>query len=120
MHPHAWLFFKRSFNGAAIVYYSYIGYDSVSTMAEEVHKPAKTMPIGISGSVLVVTVLYCLMAASLVVLVPYDQVSMPYLSPAIMYNYRLIDPFTRPVLNLHQSRRRCRMSDEFLRNCLAS
>lgn len=66
---------KGIFNGAAIVFYSYSGYDSVSTLAEESQKPAKTMPIGISGSVLVVTVLYCLMATSLVLMVPYDQVN---------------------------------------------
>lgn len=65
---------KGIFNGAAVVYYSYIGYDSVSTLAEETNKPAKTMPIGISGSVVVVTLLYCLMATSLTLLVPYDEV----------------------------------------------
>ena len=65
---------KGIFNGAAIVFYSYSGYDSVSTLAEESQKPSKTMPIGISGSVVVVSVLYCLMATSLVLMVPYDQV----------------------------------------------
>lgn len=65
---------KGIFKGAATVFYSYVGYDSVSTLAEETHKPAKTMPLAISGSVIVVTVLYCLLAASLVFLVPYDQV----------------------------------------------
>lgn len=62
------------FNGAAAVYVSYIGYDAVSTMAEEVENPVKNIPIGVSGSVILVTVLYCLMAASMSALLPYDMV----------------------------------------------
>lgn len=62
------------FNGAAMVYLSYIGYDAVSTMAEEVRNPVKDIPIGVSGSVILVTVLYCLMAASMSMLLPYDMV----------------------------------------------
>lgn len=63
------------FNGAALVYVSYIGYDAVSTMAEEVENPAKNIPIGVTGSVVIVTVLYCLMAASMSALLPYDLVN---------------------------------------------
>lgn len=63
------------FNAAAIVFFSYIGYDAVSTMAEEVQNPSKNMPRGIVGSVIIVTVLYCLLAASISFLVPYDLVS---------------------------------------------
>lgn len=62
------------FNGAAVVYLSYIGYDAVSTMAEEVKNPTRDIPIGVSGSVVLVTVLYCLMAASMSMLLPYDAV----------------------------------------------
>lgn len=62
------------FNGAALVYLSYIGYDAVSTMAEEVKNPVKDIPVGVSGSVILVTVLYCLMAASMSMLLPYDMV----------------------------------------------
>ncbi|KAM5551103.1 hypothetical protein ABKV19_026101 [Rosa sericea] len=62
------------FNGASMVYLSYIGYDAVSTMAEEVRNPVKDIPIGVSGSVLIVTVLYCLMAASMSKLIPYDMI----------------------------------------------
>lgn len=60
--------------GAAMVYLSYIGYDAVSTMAEEVHDPVRDIPIGVSGSVAIVTVLYCLMAASMSKLIPYDLI----------------------------------------------
>lgn len=62
------------FNGAAMVYLSYIGYDAVSTMAEEVRNPVKDIPVGVSGSVILVTILYCLMAASMSMLLPYDSV----------------------------------------------
>ncbi|OMO91127.1 Amino acid/polyamine transporter I [Corchorus capsularis] len=62
------------FNGAAMVYLSYIGYDAVSTMAEEVRNPVKDIPVGVSGSVIMVTILYCLMAASMSKLLPYDMI----------------------------------------------
>lgn len=62
-------------DGAAIVYFSYIGYDSASTMAEEIRDPARALPVGIAGSVLVVSVLYCLMSIALCVMLPYTEVS---------------------------------------------
>ncbi|CAO2153240.1 unnamed protein product [Urochloa humidicola] len=62
------------FDGAAAVYLSYIGYDAVSTMAEEVEWPATDIPVGVSGSVIIVTALYCLMAASISMLLPYDAI----------------------------------------------
>ncbi|KAJ1274358.1 hypothetical protein BS78_05G056600 [Paspalum vaginatum] len=62
------------FDGAAAVYLSYIGYDAVSTMAEEVERPARDIPAGVSGSVVLVTALYCLMAASMSMLLPYDAI----------------------------------------------
>ncbi|KAK1304407.1 hypothetical protein QJS10_CPB11g00235 [Acorus calamus] len=42
-------------DGAAIVYFSYIGYDSVSTLAEEIKNPSKSLPIGIAGSVIIIS-----------------------------------------------------------------
>ncbi|GLJ46965.1 hypothetical protein SUGI_0991150 [Cryptomeria japonica] len=63
------------FEGAAMVYFSYIGYDSVSTMAEEIKNPAKSLPLGVSGSVIIVSVLYCLMSLALCLLLPYDLIS---------------------------------------------
>lgn len=63
------------FDGAAIVYFSYIGYDSVSTLAEEIKNPSKSLPIGVSGSVVVVSLLYCLVSVALCFLTPYDQIN---------------------------------------------
>eukprot|EP00249_Psilotum_nudum_P010880 c22828_g1_i3 orf=997-1566(-) len=62
------------FYGAALVYFSYIGYDATSTMAEEVKIPARCMPAGVSGSVIIVSILYCLMGSALCALVPYDKI----------------------------------------------
>ncbi|CAL5359707.1 unnamed protein product [Camellia sinensis] len=62
------------FDGAAVVYFSYIGYDSVSTMAEEIQNPSTSLPVGIIGSVITVSALYCLMALSLCMMVPYNEI----------------------------------------------
>ncbi|OWM86378.1 hypothetical protein CDL15_Pgr021464 [Punica granatum] len=65
---------KGIFDGAALVYFSYIGFDTVSTLAEEIQEPVKSLPMGIVGSMLIVTFFYCLMALSLCMMVPYDQI----------------------------------------------
>jgi amino acid transporter len=61
-------------DGAAVVYFSYIGYDSACTMAEEIRDPSRALPVGIAGSVLVVSGLYCLMSVALCVMLPYTEV----------------------------------------------
>lgn len=58
---------------AGIVFLAYIGFDAVSTTAQEVKNPQKDLPIGIIGSLVICTVLYVLFAAILVGLVPYAQ-----------------------------------------------
>ncbi|KAL6903407.1 hypothetical protein ACP4OV_004220 [Aristida adscensionis] len=62
-------------DGAAVVYFSYIGYDSASTMAEEIRDPARALPAGIAGSVLAVSALYCLMSIALCAMLPYTEIS---------------------------------------------
>eukprot|EP00253_Pinus_taeda_P015489 PITA_15489 len=85
------------FDGAAVVYFSYIGYDSVSTLAEEIKNPSKSLPIGVSGSVVVVSLLYCLVSIALCFLMPYDQVnaSAPFSGDAIekLGGWRLLPNF---------------------------
>jgi APA family basic amino acid/polyamine antiporter len=54
------------------VFFSYIGFDAVATMAEEVIKPERDLPVGIEGSVILTTVLYVGMALALVLLQPYQ------------------------------------------------
>lgn len=59
--------------GAAVIFFAYIGFDAVSTAAQEAKNPQRDMPIGILGSLAVCTVLYILVAGIMVGLVPYTQ-----------------------------------------------
>lgn len=59
--------------GAATVFFAYIGFDAVSTAAEEVKNPQRNMPIGIIASLAICTFLYIIVSAILTGIVPYDQ-----------------------------------------------
>ena len=59
---------------AAIMFFSYIGFDSVSTQSEEAKNPSRDVPIGILGSLLICTILYIGVAAVLTGMVPYAQI----------------------------------------------
>jgi len=61
--------------GAAIIFFAYIGFDSVSTQAEEARNPSRDIPIGILTSLVVCTVLYIAVAAVLTGMVRYDQIN---------------------------------------------
>ena len=61
--------------GAAIIFFAYIGFDSVSTHAEEAKKPQRDVPIGIIASLLVCTVLYIGVVAVLTGMVPYADLN---------------------------------------------
>jgi APA family basic amino acid/polyamine antiporter len=60
--------------GSAIIFFAYIGFDSVSTHAEEAKRPNRDVPIGIIASLLVCTVLYVLVVAVLTGMVRYNQI----------------------------------------------
>jgi APA family basic amino acid/polyamine antiporter len=60
--------------GAAIIFFAYIGFDSVSTHAEEARQPNRDVPIGIVASLLVCTFLYIAVVAVLTGMVPYTQI----------------------------------------------
>ena len=60
--------------GAGIIFFAYIGFDSVSTHAEEARNPQRDVPIGIVASLLFCTVLYIAVSAVLTGMVPYDQI----------------------------------------------
>lgn len=64
---------KGVFGGAAVVFFAYIGFDSVSTAAEEVKNPKKDMPIGIIASLIICTALYIIVSLILTGVVPYQQ-----------------------------------------------
>jgi basic amino acid/polyamine antiporter, APA family len=61
--------------GAATIFFAYIGFDSVSTHAEESRNPRRDVPIGIITSLVLCTVLYIAVAAVLTGMVPYDKIS---------------------------------------------
>jgi APA family basic amino acid/polyamine antiporter len=61
--------------GAAIIFFAYIGFDSVSTHAEEAKNPKRDVPIGIIASLVICTVLYIAVVAVLTGMVRYDQLS---------------------------------------------
>jgi basic amino acid/polyamine antiporter, APA family len=61
--------------GAAYIFFAYIGFDAVSTTAQEAKNPQRDLPIGIIASLLVCTVLYILVAAVLTGMVPWQQVN---------------------------------------------
>jgi APA family basic amino acid/polyamine antiporter len=63
--------------GAGVIFFAYIGFDAVSTAAQEAKNPKRDLPIGILTSLAICTVLYIAVAAVLTGLVPYPQLSGP-------------------------------------------
>jgi APA family basic amino acid/polyamine antiporter len=63
---------------AAVVFFAYIGFDAVSTAAQEAKNPQRDMPIGMLGSLAICTVLYILMALVMTGMVPYTQLDVPH------------------------------------------
>jgi APA family basic amino acid/polyamine antiporter len=75
--------------GAAIIFFAYIGFDSVSVHSEEARKPARDVPIGIISSLLICTVLYIAVSAVLTGMVP---------TPLIDRDAAVVDAFRRAGL----------------------
>jgi APA family basic amino acid/polyamine antiporter len=80
--------------GAAIVFFAFIGFDAVSTAAQEAKNPKKDMPIGILGSLVVCTILYILFSYVLTGVAPYSdfvksgkEASVAYAIQTYMHNY---------------------------------
>jgi len=65
------------FRGAGVIFFAYIGFDSVSALAQETKNPQKDMPFGIIGSLIVCTVVYIAGALVLTGIVKYDQLGVP-------------------------------------------
>ena len=62
---------------ASVIFFAYIGFEAVSTAGAESKNPARDMPIGILGSLIVCTILYILTCAVLVGIVPYTELNDP-------------------------------------------
>ncbi|HEU0147831.1 MAG TPA: amino acid permease, partial [Bradyrhizobium sp.] len=63
--------------GAAVVFFAYIGFDAVSTAAQEAKAPDRDMPIGILGSLVICTLLYVAVSFVLTGVVPFDRLNVP-------------------------------------------
>ena len=63
--------------GGGIVFFAYIGFDAVSTAAQEAKNPQKDMPIGIIGSLLICTLLYILVSGIATGVTPYKDLNVP-------------------------------------------
>lgn len=63
--------------GAAVIFFAYIGFDAVSTAAQEAKRPQRDMPIGILGSLVICTILYILVSGLLTGVVSYTTLNVP-------------------------------------------
>src|SRR5215207_1164055 len=68
--PNGW---NGTFAGAAVVFFAYIGFDAVSTVAEETRNPGRNLPIGIIASLVICTVFYVVVAAVFTGIMPYPE-----------------------------------------------
>jgi APA family basic amino acid/polyamine antiporter len=103
--------------GAAVVFFAYVGFDAVSTAAQESINPQRDMPIGLLGSLAICTVLYVLVGLVITGIVPFDKLNVPdpiavgvdaigllWLSPLIKFGAILGLSSVILVLMLGQSR----------------
>jgi len=70
--PNGW---SGTMAGAAVVFFAYIGFDAVSTVAEETRNPGRDLPIGIIASLAICTVIYVLVAAVFTGLMPFGELT---------------------------------------------
>jgi len=68
--PNGW---RGIHQGAAIVFFAYIGFDAISTAAEETKNPQRNLPVGILGGLAICTLIYVVVGAVLTGMVPYQQ-----------------------------------------------
>lgn len=69
--------------GAATIFFAYIGFDAVSTVAEETKNPKKDMPIGIIGSLIICTLIYILVTVALTGMMPFTELKNKIAEPLI-------------------------------------
>jgi APA family basic amino acid/polyamine antiporter len=69
--------FSGILRGAGVIFFAYIGFDAVSTAAQEARNPQRDMPVGILGSLLICTLLYVLVSAVLTGIVHYTELNVP-------------------------------------------
>jgi APA family basic amino acid/polyamine antiporter len=85
--------FSGVMTGAAVVFFAYIGFDAVSTTAEEAKNPSRDLPIGIISSLIICTLLYLIVSGILTGIVPVVQFKsdMQFLNAPVGYALAVID-----------------------------
>jgi APA family basic amino acid/polyamine antiporter len=73
--------------GATVVFFAYIGFDAVSTAAQEAKNPQRDMPIGILGSLVICTLIYIAMSAVMTGIMPYTELGTPKPVATALENY---------------------------------
>jgi len=66
--------FEGVFMGAFLIFFAYIGFDAISTTAEETKNPQRDLPIAIIGTLVICTILYIIVALVLTGMIPYNQI----------------------------------------------
>ena len=97
-HPFMPFGFGGVMTAAAIVFLAYVGFDAVSTAAEEAVNPQRDMPIGIIGSLIVATVLYMAVAAIMTGVVPYTKLGVA--DPVALVLNELKMPWASMIVSL--------------------
>ncbi|KXV30075.1 amino acid permease [Gluconobacter japonicus] len=68
---------KGIFRAASVIFFAYVGFEAVSTASAEAKNPTRDVPVGIIGSLLICTVVYMIVAAVLLGIVPYRELDVP-------------------------------------------
>jgi APA family basic amino acid/polyamine antiporter len=87
--------------GAATVFFAYIGFDAISTVAEETRDPKRDMPRGIIGSLAICTVIYILVTITLTGMVPFQELRAKIAEPLVAgLEYNNVAPWIIAVISL--------------------
>jgi basic amino acid/polyamine antiporter, APA family len=85
-HPYMPFGVSGTLSAAALVFFSFIGFDAVTSAAEEVKRPERDLPIGIIGSLAICTILYVIVSAIMTGIVPFAQLNVDHpVSLALQY-----------------------------------
>ncbi len=85
-HPYMPFGVSGTLSAAALVFFSFIGFDAVTSAAEEVKRPERDLPIGIIGSLTICTILYVVVSAIMTGIVPFAQLNVDHpVSLALQY-----------------------------------
>lgn len=69
--------FKGIFRAASVIFFAYVGFEAVSTASAEAKNPTRDVPVGIIGSLIICTIVYMIVAAVLLGIVPYHELDVP-------------------------------------------